>query len=194
MKHLIIKKFFLSLILPIFLVSNFGLVTTQASTATQSSQAKKTTKAKTTAKKKAKSKAVASKNSKRNASKSQKKKTVAKHNKNKKAKSLPPVKKPTLQDLAIASDYVPSNIEADNPLLETNAKLIAKRRYFFDAKKAIKQGDFETANRIRKEHLKGYPLDVYLDYYALTTPLKASNYNKVKEFIKSSDHKELSEI
>ena len=73
MKHLIIKKFFLSLILPIFLVSNFGLVTTQASTATQSSQAKKTTKAKTTAKKKAKSKAVASKNSKRNASKSQKK-------------------------------------------------------------------------------------------------------------------------
>lgn len=194
MKHLIIKKFFLSLILPIFLVSNFGLVTTQASTATQSSQAKKTTKAKTTAKKKAKSKAVASKNSKRNASKSQKKKTVAKHNKNKKAQSLPPVKKPTLQDLAIASDYVPSNIEADNPLLETNAQLISKRRYYFDAKKAIKQGDFETASRIRKEHLKGYPLDVYLDYYALTTPLKASNYNKVKEFIKSSDHKELSEI
>lgn len=79
-----------------------------------------------------------------------------------------------------------------NPLLKTDAHLISQRRYFADAKKAIKNGDYSQALSIKRNFLKDYPLNIWIDYWMLSTDPKVSQLNDVKRFIQDEDHKELS--
>lgn len=109
------------------------------------------------------------------------------------AKSLPAYTTP-LAAKAIASDYVPSDLSLDNPLLPTTAQLISQRQYFKQAQDAIKAGDVSTALSIRDEHLQNYPLSIWIDYWYLSVNPEASKYPQVKRFIQSKAHGELSEI
>ena len=101
------------------------------------------------------------------------------------AKSLPAYTTP-LAAKAIASDYVPSDLSLDNPLLPTTAQLISQRQYFKQAQDAIKAGDVSTALSIRDEHLQNYPLSIWIDYWYLSVNPEASKYPQAKRFIQSN--------
>lgn len=81
---------------------------------------------------------------------------------------------------------------AENPLLKTDSHLISQRRYFMDARKAIRQGDINQALYIKRNFLKDYPLAIWLDYWMLSTDPQVSKFNDVIKFISTDDHKELS--
>lgn len=165
-----------------------------SATGTQSSATKKQGK-KASASSKT-SKKSATHNTKKTAKKQSSSKSSA-HSKNKKSAKVSKKSQKTKaqkQKKPLTSPSPAVNIEMENPLIPTTPALISQRKYFADAKKAIRNGDMATALKIREQHLKNYPLNIWIDYWYLTSPLDTSKYQKVKAFIASDDHKELSQI
>lgn len=132
---------------------------------------------------------------------STKKKVNAKKNTRKVSKKKTNIRKKAsvsyktpLKQKAIASDYVPTDLAAENPLLSTSGRLINQRKYFQDAQTAIKSGDAQTALNIRDTQLKDYPLAIWIDYWYLAVNMDVSKYPQVVSFIKSKKHQTLGQI
>lgn len=75
-----------------------------------------------------------------------------------------------------------------------SSKQIAQREAYRQAKAAIKNGDYSEARSLQNGILKGYSLNVWLDYYYLTNDPETSKFKKVREFLKNSNHSELNRI
>ncbi len=139
-------------------------------------------------KKTAKTNKKSSKNSKKSAKKKKTtKKTVSKNNSKNFFKD--PIAKKDIN-----TSYIPGDLTTENPLIATTPKLINQRKYFKDAEMAAKKGDTAEALRIKKNHLGDYPLALWIDYWYLTNDMAVSKYPKVVEFLRSDDHRELSDI
>ena len=154
----------------------------------QKSSNKTTARSSNKTSKKSSKKAAPRKNTaKAHSKKSSGKRTVAKKT---------PIRNTTAKERAIQSEYVtaPYDYSDENPLLATTPTLIAQRRYFSDAERAIKSGDTDTALSIQSNYLKGYPLSLWIDYWYLANSMDVSKYPKVKQFIKSKVHQELGEL
>ncbi|MGN0901834.1 MAG: hypothetical protein ACI4M9_00990, partial [Succinivibrio sp.] len=101
----------------------------------------------------------------------------------------------TKTSMAQPSSFVVENYsDAENPLLPLTDKLKKQRRYFQDAKTAVKKGDAKTALYIKNNFLSDYPLAIWVDYWYLATDPHISKYKKAKEFIDSKKHQELAEL
>ncbi|MGN1281934.1 MAG: transglycosylase SLT domain-containing protein [Succinivibrio sp.] len=192
MKFTIIKKFIHSLVLISFLcVAHFGVYGQACASESSSGNSTKTVKSQKTS----------SSKSTKNAQKTKKSNNKASSKKNNKSK--PSAKKNNsrvnatdkLKARSIPSEYVPNiNYSEENPLLPTSSKLVQQRKYFADAKLAVKKGDSARAFEIKKKFLKDYPLALWIDYWYLVNDMEVGKFKEVKKFIKSGSHQELSRI
>lgn len=122
------------------------------------------------------------------------KKTRKANKRSKSTRAAPVSYKTPMAQKAIASNYVPTDLAAENPLLPTSGRLINQRKYFQDAETAIKSGDAQTALNIRDTQLRDYPLAVWIDYWYLAVNMDVSKYPQVVSFIKSKKHQTLGRI
>ena len=177
-----------------FLAANFNCSYASQTNSSKSAQTQKkvnksnSSKKNNTAKNSKSSKATNTKKTSKSSRPNAQKKSPAKSNKN--------YFKEPIQRKEIRQTYVAPVVDltAENPLLATTPKLINQRKYFQDAEAAAKKGDTAEALRIKKNHLEDYPLAIWIDYWNLTNNMDVSKYPKVVEFIRSDDHKELSQI
>ena len=177
-----------------FLAANFNCSYAAQTNSSKSAQTQKkvnksnSSKKNNTAKNSKSSKATNTKKTSKSSRPNAQKKSPAKSNKN--------YFKEPIQRKEIRQTYVAPVVDltAENPLLATTPKLINQRKYFQDAEAAAKKGDTAEALRIKKNHLEDYPLAIWIDYWNLTNNMDVSKYPKVVEFIRSDDHKELSQI
>ncbi|WP_295364885.1 transglycosylase SLT domain-containing protein [uncultured Succinivibrio sp.] len=177
-----------------FLAANFNCSYAAQTNSSKSAQTQKkvnksnSSKKNNTAKNSKTSKATNTKKTSKSSRPNAQKKAPAKSNKN--------YFKEPIQRKEIRQTYVAPVVDltAENPLLATTPKLINQRKYFQDAEAAAKKGDTAEALRIKKNHLEDYPLAIWIDYWNLTNNMDVSKYPKVVEFIRSDDHKELSQI
>ncbi|MGN0894355.1 MAG: transglycosylase SLT domain-containing protein [Succinivibrio sp.] len=195
----IIKSFFFITFLSLVLTGIEGQALASESSSNSSETAVKSAKASNNQKSNAKS--GAKKGSKKSSKAANKVPTNKKTVKNKKKSTASNAKKSSASRLAIKkassipSAYVPKiEYSEENPLLVTNSKLIQQRKYFSDAKVAVKKGDAATAFEIKKKYLKNYPLALWIDYWYLVNDMEVGKYREVKKFINKSGHQELSRI
>lgn len=75
----------------------------------------------------------------------------------------------------------------DTPTFTNNEKQLAnlyqQREYYKKAYSLIVDGKLQEANNIKKTYLKDYPLNIYLDYYALSLYQTAKNHKAIKTFL-----------
>ena len=176
-------KLFKNLVITVFFIGLLNLYSPISYAASGSSTNQVSTSAKSTAKKSKQSTSNNKKRSKKN-QKSSKKNT----------KKSTQAKKTSKASSSISSLYVPAKLDNENPLLKNTDQLKISRKYFYEAKNAIKSGDLDKAREIKLKYLKNYPLNIWLDYWTLSVDPSADKYKKVKAFIKNSDHHELSNI
>lgn len=153
------------------------------------SSAKRSSAKKSTAQKKSSKSRKATASNKKTAHSSTKKS----RKKNTKTQAKTRVRTTTPQERAIQSEYVtaPFDFSDENPLIATTPTLIAQRKYFADAERAIKSGDTDTALSIQNNYLRNYPLSLWIDYWYLANNMDVSKYPQVKQFINSKVHQEL---
>ena len=153
------------------------------------SSAKRSTAKKSKAQKKSSKSRKATASNKKTAHSSTKKSTK----KNTKTQAKTRVRTTTPQERAIQSEYVtaPFDYSDENPLITTTPTLIAQRKYFSDAERAIKSGDTDTALSIQNNYLRNYPLSLWIDYWYLANNMDVSKFPQVKQFINSKVHQEL---
>ena len=153
------------------------------------SSAKRSSAKKSTAQKKSSKSRKATASNKKTAHSSTKKS----RKKNTKTQAKTRVRTTTPQERAIQSEYVtaPFDFSDENPLIATTPTLIAQRKYFADAERAIKSGNTDTALSIQNNYLRNYPLSLWIDYWYLANNMDVSKYPQVKQFINSKVHQEL---
>lgn len=74
------------------------------------------------------------------------------------------------------------------------SRISKMRDAFLLAENAYKRGDEEQGLKIQKEQLKGYPLNIWLDYYRLAYNESGDKFNEVMEFINSGKQHELAAL
>lgn len=78
-------------------------------------------------------------------------------------------------------------VPAVNPSSEnvSATRIDAQREAFKEAKQAILEGDFATADALQQGILEGYPLTLWLDYYRLSEEPDVSKFDAAMDFIRS---------
>lgn len=74
------------------------------------------------------------------------------------------------------------------------SRITAMRKAFVQATNAFKRGDEALGFKIHREQLKGYPLNIWLNYYYLSYNIRTEKFDAVMEFINSHEHEQLSAL
>ncbi|MCR5537556.1 MAG: transglycosylase SLT domain-containing protein [Succinivibrio sp.] len=79
--------------------------------------------------------------------------------------------------------------------VKDSSRLAEQRDVYRRAVEAFKNGDEETGRQLmHSSTLKGYPLQVWLEYFYLSSDLQMHKFKQVKEFINSGKHHELADL
>lgn len=74
------------------------------------------------------------------------------------------------------------------------SRITKMREAYQEAEKAFKQGNVSLGRRIQQEQLKGYPLNLWLDYYYLAYNMDINKFDDVLKFIQAEKHNELANL
>lgn len=74
------------------------------------------------------------------------------------------------------------------------SRITKMREAYKEAAMAFKQGNVALGRKIQREQLKGYPLNIWLDYYYLAYDIDASKFEAALKFIKDNEQSELSKL
>lgn len=74
------------------------------------------------------------------------------------------------------------------------SRVSAMRDAYIQAENAFKRGDEALGLKIQKEKLKGYPLNLWLNYYYLAYNIRDEKIEPALKFIQSNEHEQLSEL
>lgn len=74
------------------------------------------------------------------------------------------------------------------------SRITKMREAYQKAEKAFKSGNSTLGRKIQREQLKGYPLNLWLDYYYLAYNMNVSKFNDVMKFIKANEQSELTNL
>ncbi|MBU3843747.1 MAG: transglycosylase SLT domain-containing protein [Candidatus Anaerobiospirillum pullicola] len=74
------------------------------------------------------------------------------------------------------------------------SRITKMREAYVQAENAFRRGDEALGFAIQKQHLQGYPLNIWLNYYYLANDIKTSKFDAVMKFINSNEQAELAEL
>ncbi|MBQ9274617.1 MAG: transglycosylase SLT domain-containing protein [Succinivibrio sp.] len=93
-----------------------------------------------------------------------------------------------------AASTTPNVTAPAQALITGNAQTNVKREAFKEARELAKAGDIASVNAYKRGRLKDYPLNIWLDYYYLSSNPTLGNYESALKFIRSGQHKELGQL
>lgn len=89
-------------------------------------------------------------------------------------------------------------IQEDLNLLQFNklpkSRITKMREAYREAATAFRKGDAALGRKIQQEQLKGYPLNLWLDYYYLAYDIDTSKFDQALEFIRKNEQSELTTL
>lgn len=100
--------------------------------------------------------------------------------------------------VAIANTGNEIGLQEDLNLLQFNklpqSRITKMRAAYQDAVRAFKNGDVALGRKIQKQQLKGYPLNIWLDYYYLAYDLNTAKFEEALKFIRENKQSELTKL
>ncbi len=94
--------------------------------------------------------------------------------------------------LSLQPCFATQSAEGASPYISYDAAAQARRDAYKAAKDAAFAGDAAAVEKYQQGALKGYPLNIYLDYYLLRANVSNANYRKALRFVQGSGDQELS--